>query len=87
MVKHLGPKVFDHSHWESFVKKYEKTFIDEGKVYTLRERALLTPHDVMASIMNGKEGLGKNLKTLPYRILKDDEALSFLRDKEFEIYI
>ena len=87
MVKHFGPKVFDHSHWESFIKKYEKTFIDEDKVYTLRERTLLTPHDVMLSIMNGKEGLGKNIKTLPYSILKDDEALSFLRDKEFDIYI
>jgi len=87
MVKHLGPKIFDHSHWESFVKKYEKTFIEEDKVYTLRERALPTPHDVILSVMSGKEGLGKNLKTLPYRIIKDDEALSFLADKEFDIYI
>jgi len=87
MVKHLGPKIFDHSHWESFVKKYEKTFIEEDKVYTLRDRALLTPHDVIVSVMSGKEGLGKNLKTLPYRTIKDDEALSFLADKEFDIYV
>ena len=87
MVKHLGPKIFDHSHWESFVKKYEKTFIEEDKVYTLRERALPTPHDVILSVMSGKEGLGKNLKTLPYRIINDDEALSFLAGKEFDIYI
>lgn len=87
MVKHYGPRVFDRSNWGSFISKYKDVFIDGDRVYTLRPRQFSSPHDVFESIIKEKEGLGKNMKSMPYKIKKDDEVLSFLSTEELDIYI
>lgn len=87
MVKHYGPKVFDHSNYDSFVSKYKETSIEGDRVYTLRPRQFSSPLVVFLNTLNEKEGIGKNMKSMPFKILKEDRALSFLASEEFEIYI
>lgn len=87
MVKHYGPKVFDRANYDSFVSKYKETFIEGDRAYTLRARQFSTPLVVFLNTINEKEGIGKNMKSIPFKILKDERALSFLSSQEFEIYI
>ncbi len=87
VVKHYGPNVFDRAHYDSFVSKYKETFIEGDKVYALRPRQFSSPLVVFLNVLNEKEGIGKNMKSMPFKILKDDRALSFLASEEFDIYI
>ena len=87
IIKHYGPKVFDHANYDSFVSKYKETFIEEDRAYTLRPRQFSTPLVVFLDVINEKEGIGKNMKSMPFRILKEEKALSFLSSEEIEIYI
>ncbi len=87
VVKHYGPNVFDRAHYGSFVSKYKETFIEGGKVYSLRSRQFSSPLVVFLNILNEKEGIGKNMKSMPFKILKDDRALSFLSSEELDIYV
>ena len=87
MVKHYGPKVFDRANYDSFVSKYKETFIEDDRAYTLRPRQFSNPLVVFLNTINEKEGIGKNMKSMPFKILKDDRALSFLSSEELDIYI
>ena len=87
MVKHYGPKIFDRAHYDSFVSKYNEAFIEGDRAYTLRPRQFSKPLNVFLNIINEKEGLGKNMKDMPFRILKEDKAVSFLSSEELDIYI
>ena len=87
MVKHYGPKVFDNTNYASFVSKYRETFIEGDRACTLRPRQFSKPLNVFLNIINEKEGLGKNMKDMPFLILKDEKALSFLAREEFDIFI
>lgn len=87
IVKHYGPKVFDRTHYASFVSKYNETYIDGDRVYTLRPRQFSSPLVLFLNVLNEKEGIGKNMKSMPFKILKEDRALSFLSGEEIEIYI
>lgn len=87
MVKHYGPKVFDNANYASFVSKYRETFIEGDRACTLRPRQFSKPLNVFLNIINEKEGLGKNMKDMPFLILKDEKALSFLAREEFDIFI
>lgn len=87
MVKHYGPKIFDRAHYDSFVSKYKEAFIEGDRAYTLRPRQFSKPLNVFLNIINEKEGLGKNMKDMPFRILKEDKAVSFLSSEELDIYI
>jgi tRNA nucleotidyltransferase (CCA-adding enzyme) len=87
VVKHFGPKVFDRTNYDSFVSKYKENFIEGDRVYTLRPRQFSSPLVVFLNVLNEKEGIGKNMKSMPFKILKDDRAMSFLRSEELDIYI
>jgi hypothetical protein len=41
---------------------------------------------VFLNTINEKEGIGKNMKDMPFRILKDDRALTFLSNEDVDIY-
>ncbi len=86
LVKHFGPRIFDLKNYEAFVSKHRKIYIEEDRVYALRKRSFLTPKEAIRDVLSLKEGLGKNLKEMEFKILEGDEAVSFLEDKEFEIY-
>jgi tRNA nucleotidyltransferase (CCA-adding enzyme) len=87
VVKHFGPKVFDRANYNSFISKYKETFIEGDKIYTLRPRPFSSPLVVFLNVLNEKEGIGKNMKSMPFKILKDDRAVSFLTSEELDIYI
>ncbi|NMC75928.1 MAG: CCA tRNA nucleotidyltransferase [Candidatus Methanofastidiosa archaeon] len=87
LVKHYGPKIFDRAHSDSFVSKYNEIFIEGDRSYTLRPRQFSNPLYVLISAIKEKEGLGKNLKSMSYSILKGEKALNYLSSEEFEIYI
>jgi len=86
MVKHYGPKIFDRAHYSSFVSKYKESYIEGDRVYTLRPRHFSNPLVVFLNTINEKEGIGKNMKDMPFRILKDDRALTFLSNEDVDIY-
>lgn len=86
-LKHLGPRIFDLKNYEGFVSKYDKVYIEEDRVYAMRERPFLTPKEVVEDVLSLKEGLGKNLKEMDYKILENEKAVLFLESNEFEIYI
>ena len=86
MVKHYGPKIFDRAHYSSFVSKYKESYIEGDRIYTLRPRHFSNPLVVFLNTINEKEGIGKNMKDMPFRILKDDRALTFLSNEDVDIY-
>lgn len=87
MVKHYGPKIFDKAHSDSFVSKYNEIYIEGDRLYTLRPRQFSNPLYVLISAIKEKEGLGKNLKSMPYSLLKDQKAINYLSSEEMEVYI
>ena len=87
VVKHYGPKLFDRANYDSFISKYKETFIEGDRVYTLRPRNFSNPLGLFLNILNEKEGIGKNMKSMSFKILKDERALSFLIGEEADIYI
>ncbi len=87
ITKHYGPKVFDRANYDSFVSKYKETFIDGDRVYTLRPRQFSNPLVVFLNVINEKEGIGKNMKSMPFKILREEKALSFLSNEEIEVFI
>jgi len=87
ITRHYGPKVFDRANYDSFVSKYKETFIDGDRIYTLRPRQFSNPLVVFLNVINEKEGIGKNMKSMPFKILREEKALSFLSNEEIEVFI
>lgn len=81
LKKHMGPSVMEYQSVQYFKKKNNATFIEYGKIYSIKDRIFTDIIDVIDDIIKKKSGMGTHFRCANYAIYECKEALELLAEQ------